>query len=238
MKIQKHTVLCVDDEKNILSSLKRLLRKENYTLLTATSAKEGLEILEKEKVHLVISDQRMPSMNGTEFLAKVKKRYPNILRIILTGYTDVDSITESINKGHIYKFFLKPWNDHTLMLEIRQALEQYDLQQANKLLELSQAMLEVLPSPVIGINRDKKVVVINRAAQTLLNGNQMDESDYSIEDILPEDISKYADEAFSSELDKHTHETELCNDRYIMELIPLQGKFNGTAMAINFQKKS
>jgi len=77
----------------------------------------------------------MPVMSGTEFLAKVKQNYPEAIRIILTGYTGVDSITNSINKGHIYKLFLKPWNDQNLKLEIRQALEQYDLLQANQRLQ-------------------------------------------------------------------------------------------------------
>ena len=127
-----HTVLCVDDEVNILQTLKRRLRKENYQLLTAASGKEGLEILANNDVHLVISDQRMPEMSGTEFLAEIKDRFPDVIRIILTGYTEVDAITESINRGHIYKFFLKPWNDDNLKLEIRKALDQYDLIKANE----------------------------------------------------------------------------------------------------------
>ena len=134
MNDYNHTILCVDDEENILSSLKRLLRKEGYRLLTAPSGAEGLKLLEENSVHLVISDQRMPRMDGTQFLAKVKEGYPDAIRIILTGYTDVDSITESINKGSVYKFLLKPWNDQSLKLEIKQALEQYDLIQTNKIL--------------------------------------------------------------------------------------------------------
>jgi CheY-like chemotaxis protein len=135
MSEDQHTILCVDDEPNILQSLKRLLRKEGYHLLLAGSGDEGLKLLQEHQVHLIISDQRMPQMSGTEFLALVKERFPDVLRVILTGYTDVDSITESINKGHIYKFFLKPWNDHNLKLEIRQALDQYDLIKANKHLD-------------------------------------------------------------------------------------------------------
>ncbi len=130
-----HAVLCVDDEKNILRSLKRLLRKEDYRLLMASSGEEGLMVMEENDVHIVISDQRMPKMSGTEFLAALKTKYPDVIRIILSGYTDVDSITESINKGHIYKFLLKPWNDQNLKLEIKQALKQYDLIQANKKLD-------------------------------------------------------------------------------------------------------
>jgi response regulator RpfG family c-di-GMP phosphodiesterase len=130
--VSRHTILCVDDEVNILNALKRLLRREDYTLLTASSGNEGLELLAVNDVHLVLSDQRMPGMSGTEFLAEIKEKYPDIIRIILTGYTEVDTITESINRGHIYKFFLKPWNDENLKLEIRKALDQYDLIKANE----------------------------------------------------------------------------------------------------------
>jgi response regulator RpfG family c-di-GMP phosphodiesterase len=135
MSDTQHTILCVDDEPNILQSLKRLLRREGYNILLASSGEEAFKLLEENEVHLIISDQRMPQMSGTEFLAAVKEKYPQVLRVILTGYTDVDSITESINKGHIYKFFLKPWNDNNLKLEIRQALEQYDLIKANRHLD-------------------------------------------------------------------------------------------------------
>jgi len=130
----KCTILCVDDEENILSALKRILRGENYIILTATSSIDGLKLLEENKVQLVISDQRMPGMSGTEFLATVKDLYPDVVRIILSGYTDVDVLTEAINRGHIYKLLLKPWNDQTLKLEIKLALEYYELKHANILL--------------------------------------------------------------------------------------------------------
>ncbi|MBW2569021.1 MAG: response regulator [Deltaproteobacteria bacterium] len=116
----------------MLTNLGPIHRKEGYILLTASSGVEGLKILKENDVHLVLSDQRMPQMSGTEFLAEVKEKYPDVIRIILTGYTEIDSITESINKGNIYKFFLKPWNDQNLKLEITKALEQYDLIQSNK----------------------------------------------------------------------------------------------------------
>jgi response regulator RpfG family c-di-GMP phosphodiesterase len=129
-----YSVLCVDDEINVLNALKRVFRKEKFNLLTASSGADALKLLETNPIHMIISDQRMPEMNGTELMAKIKDAYPDIIRIILTGYTDVDTITESINKGHIYKFFLKPWNDQSLVLETRQALEQYELSQTNKAL--------------------------------------------------------------------------------------------------------
>lgn len=140
MTERPHTVLCVDDEINVLNALKRVFRKERFAILTASSGAEALNLLETNPVHMVISDQRMPEMSGTELMAQIKNLYPDIIRIILTGYTEVDTITESINKGHIYKFFLKPWNDQALVLETRQALEQFELTQTNK--ALHQKVLE------------------------------------------------------------------------------------------------
>lgn len=135
MSDKQYDILCVDDEQSILNALKRLLRKEGYRLHFANSGTEGLELLKTHEVQMVISDQRMPEMTGTEFLAEVKKHYPSVLRIILTGYSDIDSITQSINQGHIYKFFFKPWNDQRLKIEIREALEQLDLAETNRKLD-------------------------------------------------------------------------------------------------------
>lgn len=132
MTTERHRILCVDDEPNVLNALKRLLRRENYDILTAASGREGLDLLSRETVHLVLCDQRMPEMNGTEFLSMVREAYPDIVRITLTGYTEVDAITESINRGHIYKFFLKPWNDQQLKLEIHQSLEYFELSRDNR----------------------------------------------------------------------------------------------------------
>ena len=170
MEEHKHTILCVDDEQNILQALKRLLRREGYRMLTAGSGQDALELLKNEEVHLIVSDQRMPEMSGTEFLAQVKERYPDVLRIILTGYTDVDSITESINKGHIYKFFLKPWNDHTLKLEIRQALEQYDLIQANK--KLDQKIIEQ-NEQLKHINENLEALVAERTQEIVVQNQAL-----------------------------------------------------------------
>ncbi len=143
--MSKYTILFVDDEINILQSLKRVFRKEPYKILTASSGKEGLEILEETPVDLLISDHRMPEMTGVEFMAEVKKRFPDIMRIILTGYTDVNSITAAINEGNVYKFILKPWEDDQLRETIREALEVYRLQMENiKLTEKIQKQNEEL----------------------------------------------------------------------------------------------
>jgi diguanylate cyclase (GGDEF)-like protein/PAS domain S-box-containing protein len=120
------TLLLVDDEPSILSSLSRLLRREGYQLLTANSPAEAFELLAKHKIQVVLSDQRMPEMTGTEFLSRVRKMYPNTIRIVLTGYTDLESVTDAINRGAIYKFLTKPWNDDQLREQIRDAFRMAD----------------------------------------------------------------------------------------------------------------
>lgn len=126
MKNDSYTILFVDDEENILAVLKRLLRKEEYRVLTALSGAEGLRILRENEVHIVVSDQRMPGMLGTEFLRRAKETFPNILTAILTGYADLETIMEGLNRGHISHFFLKPWKSEELKQGIREMLYEYD----------------------------------------------------------------------------------------------------------------
>lgn len=115
------TLLLVDDEVGVLNALSRLLRREGYTILTTSSPVEALELLAKNTVQVVISDQRMPEMSGTEFLSRVRKLHPDTVRIVLTGYTDLESVTSAINRGAIYKFLTKPWDDDQLRELIREA---------------------------------------------------------------------------------------------------------------------
>lgn len=121
----EHTLLLVDDEENILHALKRLLRKEPYQVLTCTSAKQAFELLALHDIQVIVSDQRMPQMNGTEFLSQVKTMYPDTVRLVLSGYTDLRSVTDAINRGAIYKFLTKPWQDDNLRDEIRAAFKRY-----------------------------------------------------------------------------------------------------------------
>jgi diguanylate cyclase (GGDEF)-like protein/PAS domain S-box-containing protein len=121
----KQTLLLVDDEDNILHALKRLLRKEPYQVLTCTSAKQAFELLALHDIQVILSDQRMPQMNGTEFLSQVKTMYPDTVRLVLSGYTDLRSVTDAINRGAIYKFLTKPWQDDSLREEIRAAFKRY-----------------------------------------------------------------------------------------------------------------
>ncbi len=122
---KRSIVLLVDDEANILASLKRTLRREGYDTLTAESASEGFSLLAKHEVQVIVSDQRMPEMNGTEFLSRVKSLYPNTVRMVLSGYSDIAAVTDSINKGAIYRFMMKPWDDQQLKEEISGAFRHW-----------------------------------------------------------------------------------------------------------------
>lgn len=126
-----HNILLVDDEVNVLKSLRRLLIDTDHKIFSAGSGEEGLQICDREEVALVISDYRMPSMNGVQFLTKVRDQHPHTIRMILSGYADVAAIVEAINDGQVYKFLSKPWNEQELLTTIQRALEHYDLQQEN-----------------------------------------------------------------------------------------------------------
>lgn len=115
------TLLLLDDEANILRALTRLLRRDGYRILSTTSVHEAFELLASNNVQVVISDQRMPEMSGTEFLSQVKDIYPDTTRIVLSGYTDLKSVTDAINEGAIYKFLTKPWDDEQIRDHIRKA---------------------------------------------------------------------------------------------------------------------
>ncbi|MHB8680435.1 MAG: EAL domain-containing protein [Rudaea sp.] len=119
---QRATVLVVDDEIGVRSALHRVLRRDGYRILTAASGEAGLKLLATQQVQLVISDQRMPGMSGAEFLDAVNRHYPETVRIVLSGYTDLATVTEAVNRGAVFKFFTKPWNDDELREGVRQAI--------------------------------------------------------------------------------------------------------------------
>lgn len=268
MDDSNYTLLCIDDEQNILNSLKRLLRKEKYRLLTGNSGQEGLRILEENKVHVVVSDQRMPEMNGTEFMKAVKARYPDILRIMLTGYTEVDSISDAINEGHIYKFFLKPWNDQNLKLEIRQAMEQYTLKQDNKrlhdqilqqneelrvinenleviikertqslefqnqALQISHAILDDLPTPIIGVSSEMMVVMTNKASNRCWGDGLPMELGIRVDEKLGPDLNQQLSACLTSGEKCYLPGTEIKGRVYDIEVTPLTGRNRGQGIII------
>jgi len=125
-------ILIVDDESNVLSSIKRALEDEPYEVLTAKSGLEGIEVIRNRDIKVVISDEMMPGMSGSEFLAAVKKIFPDTIRIMLTGHASVEAAMDAVNNGEIYRFFAKPWDDFQLRLAIRSAIEKYDLEEENR----------------------------------------------------------------------------------------------------------
>lgn len=130
--VKAGTLLLVDDEENILAALQRVLRREPYVVLTATSGVEGLALLAAQRVDVVISDQRMPGMTGTDFLRRVKEVYPETVRIVLSGYTELKSVTDAINEGAIYKFLTKPWDDDHLRANVAEAFRHKALGDENR----------------------------------------------------------------------------------------------------------
>lgn len=125
-------ILCVDDERNVLRALERLFLDDDYEILTAASGDEGLDILKNiAPIQIVISDYRMPGMNGVDFLRKVCERWPDTVRIVLSGYADTAAIVSAINEGRIYRFIPKPWNDDELKVTISNAVERYILHEKN-----------------------------------------------------------------------------------------------------------
>jgi diguanylate cyclase (GGDEF)-like protein len=122
----ERTLLLLDDESNVLRSLVRLFRRDGYRLLTAGSVREAFDLLANNAVQVILSDQRMPDMNGTEFLERVRDLYPDTMRMVLSGYTDLATITDAINRGAIYRFLTKPWNDDELREHIRDAFRAHE----------------------------------------------------------------------------------------------------------------
>ena len=134
-KLQR-TLLLVDDEPNIVAALKRLFRRDGHIILTAYSGLEALDVLSNNKVDIIISDQRMPGMTGVEFLRAAKINYPDTIRIVLSGYTELQSVTDAINEGAVYRFLTKPWDDDQLREHIKKAFEYKELLEENKQLDI------------------------------------------------------------------------------------------------------
>jgi CheY-like chemotaxis protein len=207
-------VLLVDDEERVISSLCRLFRREGYELVVATSGPDALRLLAASPVQLVISDHRMPGMTGIELLREIRARWPDTVRIILSGYSDVSTIIAAVNEGEIYKFITKPWNDEEIRLHVRRAIEQHELQKDNqrlareievqndRLRELNaileqlaedasaglnstQALLEAVGVGVFTVDRTGLVVTANRRANAILSSESLDLIGISAQVALP-----------------------------------------------------
>ena len=155
-----HQVLIVDDEPIITDMLKDVLSSEPYRILSAASAEEALDLLAQDQVDVLISDEKMPGMTGTEFLALARHKYPDTLRMILTGHASLESAIRAINEGEIYRFFTKPCNVFDLAITIRQALQQKDLMRESRrlltMVKRQSAVIESLEKQYPGITKVRK----------------------------------------------------------------------------------
>lgn len=175
-------ILCVDDEKNVLRSLERLFMDDEYEILTALNGEDALTILTEEPgVQLVISDYRMPGMDGVDFLRQVHERWPETIRIVLSGFADTASVVGAINEGQIYKFIPKPWNDDELKVTIAKALEVYFLRRNNVKLtdELMEAYLRL---EAINANLEEE---IRRRTEIMTFQNNAMHFAHKVMDALP-----------------------------------------------------
>lgn len=132
---RQRSLLLVDDEENIVAALRRLLRAEGWLLLSATSAEQALQLMARHEVDVILSDQRMPGMTGVELLRRVRELYPETIRLVLSGYTELQSITDAINEGAIYKFLAKPWDDEQLRSHLREAFALKEMADRNRRLD-------------------------------------------------------------------------------------------------------
>jgi len=163
-----HTLLFVDDEKSILKALRRIFLDDNYQVITAGSGQEALDLLHAgEKPTVIISDQRMPGMGGAEFLARARKILPDSIRMVLTGYADINAAMESINQGGIYRYILKPWNDEELKLAVKDAVLMFDLINQNRRLttELEKNNLALVE---LNTSLEQKVAERTRALRQII----------------------------------------------------------------------
>ena len=214
----------------------------------------------------------MLQMSGIDFLSQVKDLSPETIRIVLTGYTDIDSITEAINQGQIYKFLLKPWNDQNLKIEIKKAFDQYELIQANKklhqkileqneelktvnenleglvkertreleiqnqALELSRAILEDLPIPIIGVSEEKMIVLLNQKVQSIKIMEKSLTIGSTIQEYFDENLEKKIEQVMINNQKVRLLGCVFDGIKYNLDLIPLSGRFQGKGLIVVFQR--
>lgn len=215
-KLENPTVLLVDDETEILRALKRRYRKESFTLLTASSGEEAVELLKKRKVHVLLSDARMPGMNGIQLLKQVKEMYPETIRIMISGYIETENLIAAINTGEVFRFVSKPWEEDRLREVIHEAIGNYEALQHNREdmsrilkhnenrsrenirehdLFITNALVEEYGFPVICIDREFNILCFNSRANRLFEGKLRDTEDISLSQLLPEEtIEKLQDD--------------------------------------------
>jgi response regulator RpfG family c-di-GMP phosphodiesterase len=139
MEEQKINVLYIDDEPNNIVSFKAAFRRV-FNIFSAESAEEGKKVLDQENIHVILSDQRMPKITGIEFFQSILETHPDPIRILITGYTDINAVIDAINLGQVYKYLTKPWIEEEVKTSIKNSFEVYDLRTKNR--ELTQKLME------------------------------------------------------------------------------------------------
>ena len=164
----KHTILCIDDETHNLEALERLLRKK-YSIVTANSGVEGIEALKSHDFSLIISDQKMPEMTGVEFFMKAKEIQPEAIRILLTGYTDLESVISAINQGQIYRYITKPWEPEEFLSTTQQALDVFEMKNT---IALQNTELQKANEELKSLDKMKSdfMMLVNHELKTPLTG--------------------------------------------------------------------
>jgi CheY-like chemotaxis protein len=221
---RKRTLLLVDDEENILASLRRLLRKDGYEILIGNGGAHGLELLAQNPVDVILSDQRMPNMTGVEFLRQVKTLYPDTVRMVLSGYTELQSITDAINEGAIYKFLTKPWDDDQLRANIAEAFRHKGLADDNlRLHEQVQAAYQELAAA----NAQLKILLAERERQLALDGVTLNVAQEILQRV-PLPVLGFDDEGMIVFANVEA-------DRLIGKGLPLVGSFAGECLPSELQ---
>jgi response regulator RpfG family c-di-GMP phosphodiesterase len=152
----KHTLLVVDDEPDVCDSVHDLLRRE-FNVLKARSAAEGARLMQEHEVHIVMTDQRMPQSTGVELLSRVRSGHPRAVRMLFTGYADLEAIVAAINQGHIFQFLKKPWQPEELEKAVREAAAEYDrlVEQASEV-ERLRAEIDALHKRLTALEEEVK----------------------------------------------------------------------------------
>lgn len=185
-------VLIIDDEKNILTAIERLLKKEDFSVFTGEIGSEGIKLLNEHEFDVIISDMRMPEMNGVQFLSEAIKIQPQAIRIILSGYAEKESVIEAINTGNIWNYITKPWDNEQLCITIRSAIEIYQAKQTQlnllKELEIKNNELEAL-NHSLEVKVKERTQELNEKVQFLEELLETDDYDFIIEKIKTSMIS-------------------------------------------------
>jgi len=221
---RKRTLLLVDDEENILASLRRLLRKDGYEILLGNGGAHGLELLAQHPVDVILSDQRMPNMTGVEFLRQVKTAYPETVRMVLSGYTELQSITDAINEGAIYKFLTKPWDDDQLRANIAEAFRHKELADDN--LRLNE-QVQAANQEFAAANEQLQTLLAERERQLALDGVTLDVAQEILQQV-PLPIIGFDDDGMIVFANVEA-------ERVIGNGLPLLGSFAGECLPASLQ---